>query len=231
MKTLRVALVGDYSPDITAHQAIPVALQLAAEASGHDIQSHWLTTDEIDHPALFNDFHGIWCVPGSPYRSEAGALLAIRTAREQHIPFLGSCGGFQHALLEYARHVLGWAEATHAEIDPDSPHAVISRLSCSLIDVKAGIMLSENSQLARLYGRTRIEEGFRCNYGPSPRLTAHLQQGPLRAVGHDDAGEVRAIELQGHPYFIASLFQPERSALQGILPPPVAGLVHAMQQR
>jgi len=65
-------------------------------------------------------FDGFWCVPASPYRDIDGALRAIRFAREQRRPFLGTCGGFQHAVLEYARNVLGWADAEHGELAPNA---------------------------------------------------------------------------------------------------------------
>lgn len=80
-------------------------------------------------------FDAVWVLPGSPYASEAGALAAIRTAREDGIPFLGTCGGFQHALLEYARNVCGLTRAAHAENDPaaDSGDLLIAPLACSLV--------------------------------------------------------------------------------------------------
>lgn len=100
---LRVALVGDYDPAVIAHQAISRALALAAEACGRPVQPQWLPTESISRDADLDDFDAIWCVPASPYRSMDGALRAIRYARERGVPFLGTCGGFQHAVLEYAR--------------------------------------------------------------------------------------------------------------------------------
>src|SRR5205809_607084 len=77
-------------------------------------------------------FHGIWCVPGSPYRSMDGALRANRFARENGRPFLGTCGGFQHAIIESLRNVAGLKHADHAESNPDAKMPVIVRLACSL---------------------------------------------------------------------------------------------------
>ncbi len=65
------------------------------------------------------EYDAIWVVPGSPYRHPEGAFTAIRCARESSIPFLGTCGGFQHAVIEYARNVLGWQDAGHAETDSE----------------------------------------------------------------------------------------------------------------
>lgn len=112
-RPIRIALIGDYDPQVTAHQAIPVALEMAAEHSGLNVQWQWLATDDIHAETPLHRFDGVWCVPASPYRSMDGALLAIRFAREQRRPFLGTCGGFQHAVLEYARNVLGWSDAEH----------------------------------------------------------------------------------------------------------------------
>ncbi|MDC6726112.1 glutamine amidotransferase-related protein, partial [Leclercia adecarboxylata] len=99
---LHLALHGDYNPDVTAHQAIPMALQQAADALGLSVHVQWLATDTLTSTSALSDFDGFWCVPGSPYRDVDGALRAIRFAREQGRPFLGTCGGFQHAVLEYA---------------------------------------------------------------------------------------------------------------------------------
>lgn len=108
-KHLHLALIGDYNPDVIAHQAIPVALQQAADRLGVQVHPQWLDTDTLTAGSQLHRFDGFWCVPASPYRDTEGALHAIRFAREQRRPFLGTCGGFQHAVLEYARNVLGWA--------------------------------------------------------------------------------------------------------------------------
>lgn len=81
---------------------------------------------------MMREYDAFWCAPGSPYRSLTGALDAIRFAREERVPFIGTCGGFQHAVIEYARNVLGFADARHAEYDPyASSDLFISALSCS----------------------------------------------------------------------------------------------------
>jgi CTP synthase (UTP-ammonia lyase) len=101
---IHIALIGDYDPSISAHRAIPLALQRAGDECGQKVESTWVGTDTItDAAAQLSDAHAIWCVPASPYRSTEGALAAIRLARETGRPFLGTCGGFQHALLEYAK--------------------------------------------------------------------------------------------------------------------------------
>ena len=99
----------------------------------------------------------IWVVPGSPYRHPEGAFTAIRYARENSIPFLGTCGGFQHAVIEYARNVLGWQDAGHAETDSEG-RMVIAPLSCSLVETSAVVELRANTLIARAYGRESIEE-------------------------------------------------------------------------
>ena len=120
MDAISIALIGDYDPQVTAHQAIPMALGQVAEYLDRPLAFHWLATDQIDANTALQDFDGFWCVPASPYKSEDGALRAIRFAREQQRPFLGTCGGFQHAVLEFSRNVLGWADAEHGETSPDS---------------------------------------------------------------------------------------------------------------
>jgi CTP synthase (UTP-ammonia lyase) len=226
----RVALIGDYNPAVIAHQAIPEALRLAGLQTGDDVEGVWLYTASIVDPAAqLRDFAGIWCVPASPYASPDGAVEAIRYAREQGRTFLGTCAGFQHALLEYARNVCGLREAAHAEDNPEADCRVISPLSCSLVEKSGEILLMEGTQLYQAYGKARITEGYHCNYGLNREYELLLFGGSLRPTAHDLSGEVRAVELAGHPFFVATLFQPERAALRGEVPPVVASFVAALQ--
>jgi CTP synthase (UTP-ammonia lyase) len=226
--SMRIALVGDFNPGVIAHQAIPRAIALAAKSVGDTVEGVWTGTAQITSAAVLDGFDGIWCVPASPYASMNGALTAIRLARETGRPFLGTCGGFQHAIVEYARHVLGWADADHAETSPDAARAVIVPLACSLVEVSATVGFSPGSRLANAYGDVVAQEGYHCNYGLAPRFAAELTRGPLRATCHDAAGDVRGVELAGHPFFVATLFQPERAALRGEVPPIVRAFVEAM---
>jgi CTP synthase (UTP-ammonia lyase) len=166
-------------------------------------------------------------VPASPYRSMAGALTAIRHAREAGVAFLGTCGGFQHAVVEYARDVLGWADAEHAETAPGAARAVISPLECSLVEASGRVRLFPGSRIAAAYGAEATTEQYHCRYGLSREFRAELLTGPLRAAADDATGEVRAVELDGHPFFVATLFQPERAALDGEAAPLVNAFVKA----
>ena len=224
---IRIALVGDYDPDVPAHQAIPVALDRVANETGVAVDAQWLATTDVGNGARLEVFDGIWCVPASPYRDMHGALTAIRFARERQVPFLGTCGGFQHALLEYARNCLGWADAEHAETAPHAKNAIITPLSCSLVEAVAPIRLRAGSRIAAAYDALETHERYRCRYGLRKELEADIFAGPLKVSGHDHDDEVRAMELDGHPFFIATLFQPERAALEDRTPPLVKAFVLA----
>lgn len=220
--TLRIALVGDYNPEVIAHQAIPLAIDDAAAVQELTADYDWLTTVDIQSADDLVGYDAIWLVPASPYKNAEGAFIAIRYARENSIPFLGTCGGFQHAIIEYARNVLGWHDAAHAETDSEG-RMVIAPLSCSLVEKSDAIELRANTLIAKAYGRVSIEEGYHCNYGIAPEFAAELESGALRVTGWDDEGEIRAVELITHPFFVGTLFQHERNALAG-RPAP---LVHA----
>lgn len=226
-RVIRIALIGDYDPHVTAHQAIPVALEMAAEHGGHNVQGHWLATDSLHADTPLDGYDGFWCVPASPYRNMDGALRAIRFAREQGRPFLGTCGGFQHAVLEYARNVLGWTDAEHGETSPNAARVLLTPLACSLVEAIDRIHLLEGSLIAKAYETAEIREGYRCNYGVNPEFEHALLRHDLQAVGHDSAHGLRALELRDHPFFVATLFQPERAALKGSLPPLVRAFIQA----
>jgi CTP synthase (UTP-ammonia lyase) len=224
---VRLGLIGDYNPAVLAHQAIPLALNLAGKVEAVAVRHEWIPTQEIRDESRVSGFDALWCMPGSPYRSMEGALRAIRFAREQGRPFLGTCGGFQHAIIEYARNVLGWADAEHAETAPSAARAVITPLSCALVEKTDTIRFQKGSILAAAYGCLEASEEYHCSYGINPAFLSTIVSGPLRFSAEDGAGEVRAVELEGHPFFVATLFQPERAALTGNIPPLVAAFVRA----
>lgn len=221
-KTLRIALVGDFNPEVIAHQAIPLAIDDAAAVQELTADYDWIATTDINSADDLVGYDAIWLVPASPYKNAEGAFIAIRYARENSLPFLGSCGGFQHAIIEYARNVLGWSDAAHAETDTEG-RMVIAPLSCSLVEKTDAIELRANTLIAKAYGRLSIAEGYHCNYGISAEFAAELEAGALRVTGWDEEGEIRAVELITHPFFVGTLFQHERNALEG-RPAP---LVHA----
>lgn len=226
--TLRIALVGDYNHDVPAHQAIPLAIDDAAAVLDITADYDWLATTESTSPEDLVGYDAIWLVPASPYKNADAAFIAARYARENSVPFLGTCGGFQHALIEYARNVLGWQDAAHAETDTVG-RMVIAPLTCSLVEVADTIELRANTLIAKAYGQEEIEEEYRCNYGVSPEFAQELEKGDMRVTGWDAQGEIRAVELVTHPFFVATLFQHERAALAGRPAPLVQALLRAAQ--
>jgi CTP synthase (UTP-ammonia lyase) len=185
---VRIALIGDYDPSVPSHQAIPMALKRAGDECSQSVEFDWVGTDTItDAAAQLAEAHAIWCVPASPYRSTAGALAAIRFARETGRPFLGTCGGFQHALLEYAQNVLGLNDAAHAETEPDAVMPLISLLSCSLVEKSDDILLEPGSRITRIFGATTINEGYRCRYGLNHDYESLFADTPLCVCGRDRA--------------------------------------------
>lgn len=227
MQPIFIGLVGDHDPEVTAHRAIPKALGRAALSLGRTVDPVWIPTEEVEDDPLGSlaSMQAIWCVPASPYRSMDGALAAIRRARERGIPFLGTCGGFQHAMIEFARNVCGLEDADHAETRPDGETLVVSALACSL---RAGrIRLAEGSRMREMYGAGEVAEEYQCGYGLNPWYRKVLEEHGMRFTGFDPDGDVRAFELPGHPFFMGTLFQPERAGLRNVTPPLVRAFVQA----
>jgi CTP synthase (UTP-ammonia lyase) len=219
---IRIALVGDYNPAHVSHRAIPEALRLAGAAGV------WMHTNSIGNLA---EFDGVWCVPASPYANTQAALDAIRFAREARLPFLGSCGGFQHAVLEYARNVRGWRQAAHAENEPEAEMQLIAPLNCPLVERSGEIDIVADGWLRRAYDANRITEEYHCSYGLGPNFETAVLDDDMRATARDVNGEIRAVELDSHPFFVATLFQSERRALRGEVPPLVKSFISACASR
>lgn len=221
---VHIALIGDYNAKVIAHQAIPLALELSGQSSGHHVTFDWKHTANL---TSLDGYHGVWCVPASPYANEANALKAITWARQAGVPFLGTCGGFQHAVLEFARNVLNMPEAQHAETASNENCLVVSRLECSLVEVEQNVVAVPGSLMEKCYGSQPVPFGYHCNFGLNRQFESQLQTAGMQVTARDEAGEVRAMELRGHPFFFCSLFQPERQALKGSAPPIVIAFVEA----
>lgn len=226
---IAIGLVGDYSSQHKAHIAIPKALALATKTVGRKFKAEWLHTQtlEQDTEQKLASLDAIWCVPASPYACMEGALRAIRFARERPLPFLGTCGGFQHAVIEFARNVLGYPDADHAESNPDAPVLFVTRLTCSLAGATGAIHLRPATRASAIYGKSEIVESYNCNFGVSPKHESVLEANGLRIGGVDANGEVRIIELADHPFFMATLFQPELSAFSAAAHPLIVAFVEA----
>src|SRR5260370_2130526 len=112
---IRVGLIGDHNPEVPAHIAIPRAIALAAQALECDAGAIWLPTPSLENDTeqLLPDYNALWCVPASPYRTMEAAPRAIRFAREHSIPFLASCRGSQHPVIDYTQTILA--------LDPSHP--------------------------------------------------------------------------------------------------------------
>jgi CTP synthase (UTP-ammonia lyase) len=230
MRARPIAIVGDFNPTNLSHVATNNAIGHCSAVLGLPVESHWIGTEELAQPeglARLAEVGGLWIAPASPYKSMDGALSAIRLARERGIPLLGTCGGFQHLVLEYARNVLGFADAQHEESDPCASRLFISRLDCSLVGRSMTIALEPGSRVARAYGRTPVQEQYYCNFGVNPEYVDVLRSSSLRIVGSDAEGVVRAVELAEHPFFVGTLFLPQLNSTPAAPHPLVAAFLRA----
>lgn len=231
---MRIGLIGDYNEEVIAHQAIPDAIRLAAKAMGAAASAEWVPTSSLEENCedMLAPYDGLWCVPASPYRSMRGALNGIRYAREREVPFLGTCGGFQHMVIEFARNAAGMTEADHAEINPEASIVLVAPLTCSVSEQTNVFHLTPGSRTAGIYDALEtIEQYGTCNYGPDPAYNEQLESAGLRISGVDTEGTTRIMELPSHPFMIGMLFQPERSALKGLAHPLVRAFVEAARDR
>jgi CTP synthase (UTP-ammonia lyase) len=207
---LHIGIIGDYNAEFHPHRATDTAIQHAADYLDQPTVIEWLPTIRLAHEPdrQLTDFDALWCAPGSPYQSMEGALAGIRFAREQKVPFIGTCGGFQHVVLEFARNVLGFRDAAHAESDPNASILFISALACSLVGKTMQVHIEPSSRVFRMYERAVVQEQYYCQFGLNPAYQATIDEGGLHVVGVDDDGAARILELPDHPFFIATLFVP-----------------------
>jgi len=225
---IRIALVGDFNQQQKAHQAIPKALSAATDGA---IEGVWVPTESVGKGELLAEFDGIWCVPGMPYHSAEGALAAIRYARVSRIPFLGTSAGFQYALIEYARNVLGFADADHQKSNPKAGMPLISQMDAAMMGVKARVRFTAGSILSKVYRAKDSVELYHCSFGLNNRYRRLIESGPLCITAVDDHDEIRAVELDGHPFFLATLFLPEMHSNGTAASPVIQAFAAACQRR
>jgi CTP synthase (UTP-ammonia lyase) len=219
-----IAVLGDRKPEYLTHREIDATLALIPPG----VDARWLPTPQAESAA---DADGLWVVPGTPYRDDDAVLEAIRVARTAGMPILGTCGGFQYMLLEFARNVAGIEDAAHAETDPDAPDHVLIRLSCSLVGEERQVSAVAGTRVAELCGVAPFTGFHWCNYGlAASREAALVDAGLVVAARAPDAG-VEAVELPDHPFYLATLFQPQvGSSASGRLHPVIGALVSAARR-
>lgn len=223
---MKIGLVGDYNEQVTAHRAIPVALDLAAGDLSISPEIHWINSEEIPQFHL-GSFSGLWCIPASPYKNMENVLRLINFARIEDVPFLGTCGGYQHAALEFARNALGFAHAENCEVNPDAEMPLISALSCKLIEVTDHIQLAENSGVANIYDNSETSEEYRCAFGVNRDYLNIFEGSEMSFTGFDSEGDPRVLEIRNNRFFIGTAFQPERTALRNQSHPIVRAFLEA----
>jgi CTP synthase (UTP-ammonia lyase) len=227
-----IALVGDQSPNVPAHRAIPHALRLAGEAYDGTVVWRWVDSDMIRNARRdLSVYDAIWVVPGSPYRNMNAVLAAVQFARETMCPFFGTCGGFQHAVVEFARHVANLPTAAHGEATPQADVKVVTPLACEMIDKSDEVTFTPGSRLETIFGGKPTRAEYRCRFGINPAYRPQIEAAGLKFTGFDPNGDLRALEYPKHPFFVGTLFQPERGALRGERNPLIAAFVAAAVKR
>lgn len=211
--TIRVGVIGDYDGR-PSHIATDEAIRHCATHLGLKQETKWLSTDilETGDKQKLEGFDALWCAPGSPYKNAQGAMNAIQFARENNYPFIGTCGGFQHVVLEFARDVLGLSEVKQSSFDPYSPNLFISGLSCPLVGETRIISITEGTRTSQIYGRSQADERYNCSFGLNVEFRNQLTSHGFVVAGTDEAGDIRILELPHNRFFIATLFQPQLSS-------------------
>ncbi|OCF31837.1 CTP synthase [Kwoniella heveanensis CBS 569] len=252
--SVSIVLVGKYTSLQDSYMSVVKALEHASMRCGRKLELQWVDSSDLEpetqvtNPVRFHDAWSAVCsakgiiVPGGfGHRGTEGMIAAVKWAREQKVPFLGICLGFQVAVIEWARNVCGLKAANSAELVPDVEHPVICFMpeiskthmgGTMRLGLRPTIFQSntENSKLRRLYGGHEVAwERHRHRYEVEPRYVEQLEsKGGLRFVGKDERGErMQMAELDDHPYFVALQAHPEFCSRPLNPSPPFLGLIAA----
>ena len=239
---VRIGILGDFNTEFRSHHATNDALQHAARKLKIEVQSEWIPTDSLlnaEAEKKLETFDGLWGAPGSPYKSFEGMLNGIGFARRRDWPYLGTCGGFQYAFIEFARNVLNIKDADSAENNSGSKNIIIYPVACAVPDRKGDapklsgvvpeIRLRPGSYLQSYYGKGEevVKEEFFCNFEINPDFEWTTMEAGFPVVARGPNGEIRAIESPTHRFFLATLFQPQLSSTEKKPHPVVLAFVQA----
>lgn len=208
----KIAIIGDYNQNEKSHCLIMESIKEVAEEMHDGLEAQWIMSDALDvSKEHLGRFDGFWFSPGSPYKDAKNVLSAIQYARENRVPALGTCAGFQHMVIEFARNVLGLYHADSEENDPECADAVIVKLLCTLMNKKEQLkIVDSNSMLARTVGGDELVGEYRCNYGFNEAYRRAFQNSDvITAIVETQNGYFRGFELKEHPFFIGTLFIPQ----------------------
>jgi CTP synthase len=226
--TVTIGIVGKYVEYEDSYKSLKEALVHGALAHNLKLQLNWIeaegleTGDQSDsnsNDAQLEDYDGILVPGGFGKRGIEGMLIAIRYARENKVPYFGICLGMQTACVEFARNVVGLAEANSSEFDPATPHRVIYKLrELRGVEELGGTMRLgawtckiESGTLAhKIYGKLEISERHRHRYEFNREYEEPMVAAGLRISGSTPDGTyVEMVELPDHPHFIGCQFHPE----------------------
>jgi len=242
-REIRIGIMGKYTSVRDSYASIIHSLEHAGAAHGVKVKIEWVdTTDVTDETAAdaLSHLHGIIVPGGFGVRGTGGKIRCIKFARENKLPYLGICYGFQMAVIEFARNVCGLDDADSTEINPDAAHAVIDilpeqkqieglggnmRLGGRDVQVKPGTLAS------RLFnGASETRMRFRHRYEVDPQYIERLEAGGMIFSGRaPDYPIMQILELptDEHPYFIGTQSHPEFQSRPLYPQPMFAGLVRA----
>ena len=237
---VEILLVGKYVELQDAYKSIQEAFVHAGAANDckvnvRTVQSENVTPGNVGE--ILKGADGILVAPGFGERGLEGKVHAIKYARENGIPFLGICLGMQMCVVEFARDVLGYSDASSTEKDPETTHPVICMMEeQKKTTIKGGTMrlgayactLKEGSLAASLYGGLSIRERHRHRYEFNSEYLDEFEKNGMMATGRNpETGLVEIVELPSHPFFIGSQFHPEYKSTPENPHPLFKGLVSA----
>jgi CTP synthase len=223
---VRIALVGKYVQLEDAYLSVSEALRHAGSLQDSTVQIDWIDSEQVeggDGEAAVRErlagADGILIPGGFGGRGIEGKIAAARIARERRIPFLGICLGMHVAVAEFARHVAGMEGANSTEMDMETPYPVIDLLPEQKEVADLGgtmrlgadpIKLHDGCKVREIYGEAVVYERHRHRYEVNNLLRKRLEAAGLRSSGTSpDERLVEVIELESHPFFLASQFHPE----------------------
>ena len=241
---VEIAIVGKYVKLADSYLSIKEALKHSSVANEVKVKIRWIEAEDLEKEGvkLLENVDGIIVPGGFGARGSEGKIMAVKYARENNIPFLGICFGFQLTVVEFARHVLDFKEANSTEIDPHTPYPIIDLMQEQReLDKLGGTMrlgaypikIKKDTLAHKLYAKELIYERHRHRWEVNPDFIEELEKAGLvfSGIAGDDERRMEILELPDKHYFIATQFHPEFKSRPMNPAPVFKGLVKAAKER
>ena len=209
---MKIVIIGDYNPNYPPHPATTESLMHASYDKRPDIKIDWLATDSFgdDIASTLHTYDAVWLGP-APYANKPNVHKAVQYVRENNIPFLGTCGGLMHSIIEFGRNVLNLPESIfETSVENQSDQMFLMDTCCGAHGFKViNFKTIDGTKVRQIYNQEQCEEDSNCSFSINQHYHSDLEKNGMLIGGCDETEEAKVFELTTNKFFILTKYLPQ----------------------